>query len=277
MTRRILLGLSTIFLTLFVYENVVRTLLQPWITLPDILGGTQTQTLILVLFSLTHALYALGWRHALVFFATSAVISWAYEQVGVATGAIYGVYHYTDYLGPKLGHVPLLIPLAWFMMIYPSYIIANLIADDRPIGSRGSLKHIVWLAFLSAAVMTAWDLIIDPILSGPNVQAWIWEQGGPYFGIPIQNYIGWMLTTFTVYLVYRLFEHWADPRPMGSLSTAIAAMPLVAYGSVLISNSLDGPEALRVIGPFVMGLALLAAATRLRIYHRQGRSASISS
>jgi uncharacterized membrane protein len=104
-------------------------LLQPWLTLPSIMGGVNTQTLILVLFSLTHALYALGWQHTLVFFTTSAVISWAFEQVGVATGAIYGPYHYTDVLGVKLGHVPLLIPLAWFMMIYPSYVIANLIAD----------------------------------------------------------------------------------------------------------------------------------------------------
>jgi hypothetical protein len=37
----------------------------------------------------------------------------------------------------------------------------------------------------------------------------------------------------------------------------------------MISNMLAGPEALRVIGPFVMGLPLIAAATRLRIYHRQ--------
>jgi len=155
MTRRILLGLSTFFLIIFVYEGAVRMSLRPWLTLPSIMGGTQAQTLILVLFSLTHALYALGWRHTLVFFASSAVISWAFEQVGVATGAIYGPYHYTDVLGVKLGHVPLLIPLAWFMMIYPSYVIANLIADDRPIGSRGSFKHIVWLSFLSAAVMTA--------------------------------------------------------------------------------------------------------------------------
>jgi putative membrane protein len=273
MTRRILLGLSTFFLILFVYEGAVRMSLQPWIALPSILGGTQTQTLILVLFSLTHALYALGWRHTLVFFATSAAISWAFEQVGVATGAIYGPYHYTDFLGVKLGHVPLLIPLAWFMMIYPSYVIANLIADDRPIGSRGSLKHIVWVSFLSAAVMTAWDLVIDPVLSGPNIQAWIWEQGGPYFGIPIQNYVGWMLTTFTVYLVYRLFERRVSLRPIGPVTTAIAAMPLIAYGSIMISNMLAGPEALRVIGPFVMGLALIAAATRLRIYHRQRRVA----
>jgi uncharacterized membrane protein len=274
MTRRILLGLSTFFLIVFVYEGAVRLLLQPWIALPSFMGSVNAQTLILVLFSVTHALYALGWRHTLVFFTVSAVISWAFEQVGVATGAIYGPYHYTDVLGVKLGHVPLLIPLAWFMMIYPSYVIANLIADDQPTGSRGSLKHIVWLSFLSAAVMTAWDLVVDPLLSGPNVKAWIWEQGGPYFGIPIQNYIGWMLTTFTVYLLYRSFERRVSLRPIGPVTTAIAAMPLIAYGAIMISNSLAGPEAVRVIGPFVMGLALIAAATRLRIYHRQLHAAT---
>jgi hypothetical protein len=48
------------------------------------------------------------------------------------------------------------------------------------------------------------------------------------------------------------------------MTTAIAAMPLVIYASVMISNSLStGPEALHVIGPFVMGLPLIAAVTRL--------------
>ncbi len=267
MTRRLLLGLSTLFLIIFVYDSAVRALLQPWIALPDILGGVNGQTMVLVLFSLTHALYALGWRHTLVFFTTSAVISWIYEQVGVGTGLIYGPYHYTDVLGVKLGHVPLLIPLAWFMMIYPSYVIATLIVDDRPTGSRGGLKHIIWLSFLSAVVMTAWDLVVDPVLSGPSFRAWIWEQGGPYFGIPVQNYLGWLLTTFTVYLIYRLFEWRVGPQPLGSLTPAIAAMPLIAYGSIMISNSLaGGPEALRVIGPFVMGLPLIAAAARLVKY-----------
>ena len=198
------------------------------------------------------------------------MISWAYEQVGVATGLIYGPYHYTDVLGVKVGHVPVLIPLAWFMMIYPSYVIANLIADDQPSGSRGSIGRIVWVSFLSAAVMTAWDLVVDPVLSGPAVKAWIWEQGGPYFGIPVQNYAGWMLTTFTVYLIYRLYERKVQGKPVGPVTTAIAAMPLVAYGSIMISNSLaSGPEALHVIGPFVMGLPLIAAITRLGNYRNR--------
>ncbi|HLF25733.1 MAG TPA: carotenoid biosynthesis protein [Anaerolineae bacterium] len=265
MARRVLLSAAIVLLALFSYDGVLRPLFAPLIQLPAIVEGVQRLTLLLTLFSLTHAALVLGWRHSLIFFALSAVIAWGFEQVGVETGAIYGRYHYTEVLGPKLGHVPFLIPLAWFMMIYPSYVIANLIADKRPAGSAGGVGRIAWLAFLSGMVMTAWDLVVDPILSGPNVQAWVWEDGGPYFGIPVQNYVGWMLTTFTVYLVYRLYERRAPLRPIGPVTPAVAWLPLLAYGAMLLSNVLrgDGPEALIVIAPFVMGLPLVAAIERL--------------
>ncbi|MBI5567259.1 MAG: carotenoid biosynthesis protein, partial [Chloroflexi bacterium] len=186
-------------------------------------------------------------------------------------GAIYGPYHYTDYLGFKLGHVPLLIPMAWFMMIYPSYVIANLIADGQPTGSRGGIGRIAGLSFLTAMVMTAWDLVVDPLLSGPAIKAWIWEQGGPYFGVPAQNFIGWLLTTFTVYSVYRLYERRSVPRPMGPLSKSIVLMPLIVYGSLMISDTIaaGNVEPMPVIAAFVMGLPLVAAASRLFSYTPQ--------
>jgi uncharacterized membrane protein len=184
--------------------------------------------------------------------------------VGVATGLIFGDYHYTDALGMRIGHVPVLIPLAWFMMIYPRYVIANLLADGRPSGTRGGLAHLIWLAFLSALVMTAWDLVIDPIMSGLPTPAWIWETGGPYFGIPLQNFVGWILTTFTVYWVYRSVERALPPRALGPATVATVAMPLVAYGAMLLANLLStGPSALWVIGAFAMGLPLILATSRL--------------
>jgi uncharacterized membrane protein len=185
MSRRIILGLALLFLAVFLY----RAILAPLMGLPAV-GGMGLPTIALMLFSLFHACYALGWRHTLIFFIISAVVSWSFEQIGVATGAIYGPYHYTAVLGPKLGHVPLLIPLAWFMMIYPSYVIANLLVDGRPLSPRPGLTRLVWLALIGGMVMTAWDLSVDVILSGPHVRAWIWHDGGPYFGIPVQNYAG---------------------------------------------------------------------------------------
>jgi putative membrane protein len=273
MKRYLVLALALLSLAVFAYHGVLRLALLPWLTLPALLGGMQMMTIFLLLFSLFHAWYMLGGRHALIFFAITAVVSWAFEQIGVATGLIYGGYHYTALLGPKLGHVPLLIPLAWFMMIYPSYVIANLIADAAPTGTRGGLRRVIWLALLSGMVMTAWDLVMDPLLSGGVMQAWVWEQGGAYFGVPAQNFVGWLATTFTVYLLYRLYERRVAPRPLGPILPDIAALPLVAYGAMMVSDMLvGGPRALQVIAPLAMGLPLLAAMGRLRVAHRERQS-----
>jgi putative membrane protein len=231
------------------------------VALPSVPGGLKMLTAVLALFSLAHAWYALGARHTLAFFGLSAVISWAFEQAGVATGFVFGAYHYTDYLGPKLGHVPYLIPLAWFMMIYPSYVIANLVLARRPTGTPRGLVPLVQLAAASAVAMTVWDLVIDPILSGPSTRAWIWESGGPYFGIPIQNYLGWLATTFAVYLAYRAVEQRVASAPVGSMPAWVAALPVAAYALMLASNLLSGaaPAAVAPIGLVAMGIPVAVA------------------
>jgi uncharacterized membrane protein len=181
-------------------------------------GGLNSLIVILLLFSLWHASVALGVRLTLAFFAITTVTSWIFEEAGVVTGLIFGPYHYTSSLGPWLGSVPVLIPLAWFMLVYPSYVVANLIVDGWPVGTPGGRGHFVGLALLGALVMTAWDLVVDPVLSGPTVGAWVWERGGPYYGVPIQNYLGWIVTTFTVYLLDRSVERRSMPQPVGPLS-----------------------------------------------------------
>ena len=185
---RILLIAACVLLAVFAYDGVVRLLLIGLVRLPKLPAELNLLTSILALFSLTHAWYSIGGRLTLAFFGLSAAIAWAYEQAGVATGLVFGAYHYTDYLGPKLGERPVPDP-------------AGLVHDDLPElrdrepgagrprdGDAGGGRSLVRLAAVSAVVMTAWDLVVDPILSGPSARAWIWDNGGPYFGIPIQNF-----------------------------------------------------------------------------------------
>jgi putative membrane protein len=261
-----LIGLSFVLLCLFAYEGVLRALLLGIVRLPLLPGGLSSLTAVVALCSLAHAWYSLGGRHTLAFFGLSAAVSWIYEQVGVATGLVFGAYHYTGYLGARLGDVPLLIPLAWFMMIYPSYVIANLALERRATGTPQGVARLVRLAAVSAVVMTLWDLVIDPILSGPSVRAWVWEAGGPYFGIPIQNYAGWLLTTFTVYLAYRALEQRFAPVPLGPVTASVVALPVAVYGLMLASDLLSGlaPAGLAVIGVVVMGVPVVVALWRLR-------------
>jgi uncharacterized membrane protein len=262
---RILLRLSVALAVVFAYEGVVRSLLLPVVRLPYIPGGLVSLTALVALGSVLHSWYALGGRNTAVFFGLSAAISWLFEEVGVKTGLVYGPYHYTDYLGPKLGQVPFLIPLAWFMMIYPSYVIAGLLVARRPFGTAGGAGRVVALAAVGAVVMTAWDLVIDPILSGQQIRAWIWEGGGPYFGIPIHNYAGWLATVLAVYLAYRWFERRLGTAPLGPTAGWPAALPLLTYGLMLVADLLSGvaPAGLEFIGPVVMGVPLAAAAWRL--------------
>ena len=248
------------FLALFAYDGVLRPLLAGLVALPVIPGGLNSLTVILLLFSLWHASYALGVRLTLAFFAITAITSLIFEEVGVATGLIYGPYHYTSTLGPWLGTVPILIPLAWFMMVYPSYVLANIILDGGPVGSPGGRGHLVGLVLLGALIMTAWDLVVDPILSGPSIGAWVWEGGGPYFGVPVQNYVGWIATTFTVYLLYRSVERRWTPRPVGPLTNGPSGMPIIAYAAMMLANMLSGaaPAAIAVVAPIAMGMPVVA-------------------
>lgn len=270
-----LLGLAIIFLALFIYSSIIRPLLEPLFPeLPRIPGGIGIKTLFMMLFSIFHAAYVLGWRHTLLFFGITVAVSWSYEHVGAETGLIYGAYHYTDALGLKLGHVPIIIPIAWFMMIYPSYIIANLIGSglqmmgekNKYSNNRITLVQILWLSFLSAVIMTAWDLVVDPYLSGATERAWIWEAGGQYFGVPLHNFGGWLLTTFTIYFIFRLLsERKFQVRPSSRpLTTSIILLPLISYGTMMVANIIPGePPELRIIGPIVMGIPLTIAVTRL--------------
>ena len=182
-------------------------------------------------------------------------VSWIYEEIGVETGLIYGAYHYTDVLGAKLGHVPILIPLAWFMMIYPSYVIANHITSNK---KYSTISQLVLVSLLSAGIMTAWDFVVDPFLSGPTQKAWVWENGGLYFGVPLQNFAGWMATTFTVYLLYRLFE--CRFQLYSKIPTSIGLLPVMAYGFMMMANIIPGePPQLQFIGPSIMGIPIMIA------------------
>jgi len=262
--EKIPLYVSMVFLALFIYSSVIFPILEDSISLPEIPGGVGIKTIFMLIFSLFHAWYMIGWKKTLVFFVITAGVSWGYEQVGVETGLIYGNYHYTDYLGYKMGHVPIIIPLAWFMMIYPSYIIANMIFSKKPLLNQNKISQIIVLSLLSAIVMTAWDFVVDPYLSGPTVNAWIWERGGAYFGIPIHNFFGWILTTFSIYLIYRIFE--SKTRSVeNKVPNYSVILPVLAYGLMLVANLMPGePPELQVIGPIIMGIPIIIAIIRFK-------------
>ena len=120
------------------------------------------------------------WIPALV---VAVGLSLAAEWLGTATGVPFGEYRYTPLLGYRVaGLVPLLIPFSWFMMAFPSYVMARRLLRGRVARWAGG-----------AALLTAWDLTLDPAMSALT-SYWVWEASGAYYGMPLVNLVGWLAT-----------------------------------------------------------------------------------
>lgn len=141
------------------------------------------------------AIYAyrqLGLKATLAFMLPAVFLSLGSELLGTSTGFPFGHYSYLSGLGYKIGGlVPFTIPLSWFYVGLVSYLIARagLEVDKRP----GLLRHTGAIA-LGALALTSWDFVLDPAMSQTALPFWYWQQPGAFFGMPYQNFVGWMGT-----------------------------------------------------------------------------------
>jgi uncharacterized membrane protein len=147
---------------------------------------------------------------------TTAVV----ERVGTRTGLPFGRYRYSSALRPQVAGVPALVPLAWFAMAVPAREAAH-----RALRHHSDLPR--RLAVGSAA-LTAWDLFLDPQMVGEGY--WQWQRRGRYRGIPLTNYLGWLLTGCGVMAMLEVLL----PTPRGDdEDDGVAAGALVAEYAVM--------------------------------------------
>ena len=194
-------------------------------------------------------------------------VSLGAELLGTSVGVPFAAYRYTDALGPKwFDLVPLLIPLSWCTMTLASFTIAR-----RVLGVRGRLTTIA----AGVGLLVAWDLALDPAMSGLTPY-WIWGEVGPYFGMPLQNLVGWCVTGIALHtlLVALRAEQWIDrgapqmTRGMVVIYAANVALPVgmtIAAGIPLAAAATLG----------AIGLTILASRWRpaldTRAVRRAGR------
>lgn len=201
---------------------------------------------------------AWGWPRTLKTILIVVVFTYLAELLGSKTGFPFGKYHYTDLLQPQLAGVPLLIPLAWLMMLPPAWAITAIILGKPPTSNRheaapkNNFRSTLQFTLLSALALTAWDLFLDPQMVGWGF--WVWETPGPYFGIPLSNYLGWILTAFLLTLLI-------NPKnlPLGPLSLVYALTWILQTIGQGIFWGQPGPAA---IGFLTCGLFVFLALRR---------------
>ena len=97
----------------------------------------------------------LGHRSARVLAVLALGLGWFAEQMGSSRGWFFGRYTYTDVLGPRLGDVPLAIPLMWLALCLVGYVLASLMLWRTPVHAAPTLKSGALTAWLAALIVTA--------------------------------------------------------------------------------------------------------------------------
>jgi lycopene beta-cyclase len=108
----------------------------------------------------------------------------------------------------------------------------------------------------SSAAITAWDLFLDPQMV--NWGFWEWELDGAYFGIPLSNYAGWLLTGAVVTLMVR---PWRFALPLEPLLVVYAVVWFLQTVGLAVFWGQPGPA---LVGSLVMGGMLYRAVSRYR-------------
>jgi uncharacterized membrane protein len=163
-------------------------------------------------FVFLHSWVKLGSKNTVIFFTITYLFGFTSELLGAKYGWFFGNYYY-NLPSFFFGAEPFMTPISWAIIIYTVYTMTNLI-----LSSLDGMKRLVpgklipvgiiilmFIASIDGLMAMNLDMIIDPVAVDPGVAGWVWVNGGPYYNIPISNFIGWFLVTFFATLIYRSY------------------------------------------------------------------------
>jgi len=217
----------------------------------------------------------LGPRSARVFLCVAVALGWLAEEAGVTFGWFFGHYTYTGVLGPRVGAVPIVIPLMWFGLCYIGFLMACLVLWRQAAPAASAWRVGALVAFLAAMIVTAFDLGADPYFVF-QLQAWIMEKkNGHWFGETVRGFEGWMLVSFTIVATFQAI---ARPRlAAGAEASArrAALIPILVYAGLIVFQVTQAqPLALRYIAFFAMGIPCLIASVAWSQWSKQLRGST---
>jgi putative membrane protein len=138
-------------------------------------------------------------RRAALALLALTLYTYGIEFVGVVTGLPYGDFEYLIELGPMLGGVvPAGLPVFFFPLVVNAYLLVLLL------GPSGRLPRVL----TTAATVVTLDLVLDP--GAVSLGFWAYTGGGSYYGVPAQNFLGWILSSVVAVGLLEAGFHTAD-------------------------------------------------------------------
>jgi putative membrane protein len=125
-----------------------------------------------------------------VFTVLIYLTSFIAEFIGVNTGWLFGNYTYVKLLGPRLGSVPLIIGVNWFLLIYATGVTLQ----------RIRIENTLLRLAAGAATLVVLDTFIEPV--SKHMDYWRWADGD----VPYTNYLCWFVISFILLYVFEKFQ-----------------------------------------------------------------------
>ena len=158
-----------------------------------------------------HAWMSTSFRDASLLLATSSLMGYALECSSIRCAFFCGSrYQYDAGIALQLpSGVPVCVLLMWFVIAYTAIVFLRPFAIR--VGESLSWTRLVVKACLCALYMVAVDIFLDPL--AVTCGLWTWETPGPYFTVPIRNFVAWFIVGMCMCGVYLAFERDCSQRP----------------------------------------------------------------
>lgn len=127
-----------------------------------------------------------GRRGVLAWAGGMFLLTFLLEAAGVATGAVFGSYHYGQVLGAKIMGVPPVIGFNWVLVLLGCVRVTEKITASPAAAG-----------LLTGAAAVVFDIVLEPVAI--SLGYWSWHGGT----IPLQNYAAWFLIALIGGWVYR--------------------------------------------------------------------------
>ncbi len=130
-----------------------------------------------------------GKKRGLIILGILGIYGLIIESLAIHTGFPYGDFIYNDLLGQKVfGLTPWTVAFAWPPILLLSYWFARHC-------TRTDLVQKAWvISGITALTAMSIDLVLDP--AAVYLGFWEWENPGFFYGVPLVNFLGWILSCF---------------------------------------------------------------------------------
>jgi uncharacterized membrane protein len=165
-----------------------------------------------------------GWRRTALYTVLGYILAWAAEYASIHTGFPFGLYTYIS--APTLGKelwvagVPFMDSLSFVFLTFAGLQTARLALEPLKREAPGwgirwtaTEQPVRWRTWALAGLLTmGLDIVIDPVaLRGDRWflgRIYYYNHGGLYSGVPLSNFAGWALLSWTIIGVFLALDRW---------------------------------------------------------------------